>query len=114
MGRQNQRRNRRLLVQTTPVAIVGVHLSKKGLGGCDLKRITRQKGKFKALALALNTEYHLALETEASSTGREPCVLAKFEDGTTSLILDARDLATIDGAFDRFEKTLRGKLFLFF
>jgi hypothetical protein len=101
-------------MQTTPVAIVGVHLAKKGLGGCDLKRITRQKAKFKALGLALNTGYKLALETEASSTGREPCVLAKFEDGSTSVILDARDLATIDGAFDRFEKTLRGKLFLFF
>mgnify|MGYP006160773551 FL=1 len=101
-------------MQTTPVAIVGVHLAKKGLGGCDLKRITRQKAKFKALGQALNAEYKLTLETEASSTGREPCVLAKFEDGSTSLILDARDLATIDGAFDRFEKTLRGKLFLFF
>lgn len=101
-------------MQTTPVAIVGVHLAKKGLGGCDLKRITRQKAKFKALGQALNTEYKLALETEASSTGREPCVLAKFADGSTSLILDARDLATIDGAFDKFEKTLRGKLFLFF
>jgi hypothetical protein len=101
-------------MQTTPVAIVGVHLAKKGLGGCDLKRITRQKAKFKALGLALNTEYKLALETEASSTGREPCVLAKFEDGSTSMILDARDLSTIDGAFDKFEKTLRGTLFLFF
>ena len=101
-------------MQTTPIAIVGVHLTKKGLGRCDLKRITRQKAKFKALGQALNAEYQLALETEASSTGREPCVLAKFEDGTTSLILDARDLATIDGAFDKFEKTLRGKLFLFF
>ncbi len=101
-------------MQTTPVAIVGVHLAKKGLGGCDLKRITRQKAKFKALGLALSAEYKLTLETEASSTGREPCVLAKFEDGSTSMILDARDLATIDGAFDRFEKTLRGKLFLFF
>ena len=101
-------------MQTTPVAIVGVHLAKKGLGGCDLKRITRQKAKFKALGQALTTEYGLKLETEASSTGREPCVLAKFEDGTTSMILDARDLATIDGAFDKFERTLRGKLFLFF
>ena len=36
-------------MQTTPVAIVGVHLAKKGLGGCDLKRITRQKAKLKAL-----------------------------------------------------------------
>ena len=101
-------------MQTTPVAIVGVHLAKKGLGGCDLKRITRQKAKFKALGQALNTEYKLALETGASSTGREPCVLAKFADGSTSMILDARDLATIDGSFDKFEKTLRGKLFLFF
>jgi hypothetical protein len=101
-------------MQTTPVALVGVHLAKQGLGGCDLKRITRQKTKVKALGLALKTEYNLALETEASSTGREPCVLAKFEDGTTSMILDARDLATIDGAFDKFERTLRGKLFLFF
>lgn len=101
-------------MQTAPVSIVGVHLAKKGLGGCDLKRITRQKAKFKALGQALNSEYNLNVETEASSTGREPCVLAKFEDGSTSLILDARDLATIDGAFDKFEKTLRGKLFLFF
>ena len=101
-------------MQSTPVAIVGVHLARNGLGGCDLKRLTRQKAKFKALGLALAADYNLALETQASSTGREPCVLAKFEDGTTSLILDARDLATIDGGFDKFEKALRGKLFLFF
>ena len=101
-------------MQTIPVAIVGVHLAKKGLGGCDLKRITRQKAKFKALGQTLTTEYGLKLETEASSTGREPCVLAKFEDGTTSMLMDARDLATIDGAFEKFERTLRGKLFLFF
>ncbi len=101
-------------MQTQPVAIVGVHLAKKGLGGCDLKRVSRQKAKFKGLGMALKAEFNLELETEASSTGREPCVLAKFEDGTTSLILDARDLATIDGSFERFEKTLRGKLFLFF
>ena len=101
-------------MQTTPVAIVGVHLAKRGLGGCDLKRLSRQKAKFKALGQALKAEYNLDLETEASSTGREPCVLAKFADGTTSMILDARDLATMDGSFERFEKTLRGKLFLFF
>ena len=36
-------------MQTTPVAIVGVHLAKKGFalgGGCDLKRLTKQKAKF--------------------------------------------------------------------
>ena len=101
-------------MQSTPVSIVGVHLAKKGLGGCDLRRITRQKSKFKALGLALAADYKLNLETASSSTGREPCVLAKFEDGTTSLLMDARDLATIDGSFEKFEKTLRGKLFLFF
>lgn len=101
-------------MQTTPVAIVGVHLSKRGLGGCDLKRITRQKAKFKALGSALGLDYGLALDTESASTGREPCVLARFEDGTTSLLMDARDLATISGDLVKFEKTLRAKLFLFF
>jgi hypothetical protein len=104
-------------VQTQPVALVAVHLSKKGFaigGGCDLKRLTKQKTKFASLGTALANDYGLRLETETSSTGREPCVLAKFEDGTTSMLMDARDLATIDGSFDKFEKTLRGKLFLFF
>jgi hypothetical protein len=101
-------------MQTQPVAIVGVHLAKRGLGGCDFKRISRQKAKFKALGQALSTEFNLVLETSASSTGREPCVLAKFADGTTSLLMDARDLATIDGDLAKFEKTLRAKLFLFF
>jgi hypothetical protein len=101
-------------MQTTPVAIVGVHLSKRGLGGCDLKRITRQKANFKALGSALKLEYSLALETDSANTGREPCVLARFEDGTTSLLMDARDLASISGDSAKFEKTLRAKLFLFF
>jgi hypothetical protein len=101
-------------MQTQPVAIVGVHLAKRGLGGCDFKRISRQRAKFKALGQALSTEFNLVLETSASSTGREPCVLAKFADGTTSLLMDARDLATSDGDLAKFEKTLRAKLFLFF
>lgn len=101
-------------MQSTPIAIVGAHLAKRGLGGCDLKRISKQKAKFKAFGSALKADYDLALETESSSTGREPCVLAKFADGTTSLLMDARDLSTIDGDFAKFEKTLRAKLFLFF
>ena len=100
-----------------PVALIGVHLAKKGLSGaiaCDLKRISRKRAQFRALTAAYKTDYGVDFELTASATGKEPCVLAKFEDGTTSMILDARDLATIDGAFDKFEKTLRGKLFLFF
>ena len=104
-------------MQTTPVAIVGVHLAKKGFalgGGCDLRKITKQKTKFTALGAGLAKDYDLKVETQTSSTGREPCIMAKFEDGTTSMLMDARDLATIAGSFEKFEKTLRGKLFLFF
>ena len=103
-------------MQTTPVAIVAVHRTKKGLalGGCDLKRVTKQKAKLAALTAGLAKDYNLRFESETSDTGREPCVLAKFEDGSTSMILDARDLATIDGSVEKFERTLRAKLFLFF
>lgn len=104
-------------MQSTPVAIVGVHLAQKGLFGaktCDFKRISRQKGAFKALDARFRADYGVGLETTAASTGREPCVLAKFEDGSTSMLLDARDLATINGSMENFEKTLRAKLFLFF
>jgi hypothetical protein len=104
-------------MQSTPVALVVVHLAKKGIAlgaSCDLKRLTKQKAKFKALTETLKATYGLAMETETSNTGHEPCVLAKFEDGSTSMILDARDLAVIDGSMEKFEKTLKGKLFLFF
>lgn len=104
-------------MQSTPIAILGVHLAQKGLFGaktCDFKRISRQKGAFKALEASIKADYGVTLETKASSTGREPCVLAKFEDGSTSMLLDARDLAIIDGSMQDFEKTLRAKLFLYF
>ncbi len=103
--------------QSTPIAIVGVHLARERILGTktyDFKRISRQKGAFKALAAKIQADYGVTFETQASSTGREPCVLAKFQDGSTSMLLDARDLATINGSMENFEKTLRAKLFLFF
>ena len=100
-----------------PVALVGLHLAKKGLSGafaCDLKRITRKKASFKALCTAYQADYGVNFELESSATGKEPCVLAKFDDGSTALLLDARDLALVDGNTKKFDQNLRAKLLFFF
>ena len=100
-----------------PVALVGVHLAKKGLASavaCDLKRITRKKAGFKALKDVYKAEYGLDFESTSSATGREPTVLAKFDDGSTSMLLDSRDLAAVNGDLKKFDKILRAKLLFFF
>ena len=100
-----------------PVALIGVHLAKKGLSGaiaCDFKRISRKRGQFKALKDAYKAEYGVDFELTASSTGKEPCVLAKFDDGSTAMLLDARDLALAGGDIKKFDKTLRAKMLFFF
>jgi hypothetical protein len=40
--------------------------------------------------------------------------LAQFDDGSTAMLLDARDLALADGDIKKFDKTLRAKMFFFF
>ena len=100
-----------------PVALVGVHLAKKGLSGaiaCDFKRISRKKAQFKALTNAYKADYGVDFELTASATGKEPCVLAKFDDGSTALLLDARDLALVNGDLKKFDQNLRAKLLFFF
>ncbi|MFM1992946.1 MAG: hypothetical protein RL600_774 [Actinomycetota bacterium] len=100
-----------------PVAIVGVHLAKKGLSGaiaCDFKRISRKKAAFKALKDAFKADYGVDFETVSSSSGKEPCVLAKFDDGSTAMLLDARDLALVDGDVKKFDQNLRAKMMFFF
>jgi len=100
-----------------PVALIGMHLAKKGLSGafaCDMKRITRKKAQFKALSTAYKAEYGVDFELTASSTGKEPCVLAKFDDGSTAMLLDARDLALVAGDVKKFDQNLRAKMFFFF
>lgn len=100
-----------------PVALIGMHLAKKGLSGafaCDFKRITRKKAQFKALTAAYKAEYGVDFELIASSTGKEPCVLAKFDDGSTAMLLDARDLALVAGDVKKFDQNLRAKMFFFF
>lgn len=102
---------------TTPVALVGFHMAKKGLAGaigCDFKRISRKRAGFKALKDTYKTEYGVDFEVTTSSTGKEPCVLAKFDDGSTAMLLDARDLALADGNLKKFDKTLRAKMLFFF
>lgn len=100
-----------------PVALIGVHLAKKGLSGafaCDLKRISRKRAQFRALTAAFKAEYGVDFELSASATGKEPCVLAKFDDGSTAMLLDARDLALVDGNVKKFEQNLRAKMMFFF
>jgi hypothetical protein len=59
-------------------------------------------------------DYGVQFETTSSSTGKEPCVLAKFDDGSTALLLDARDLALVNGDLKKFDQNLRAKLLFFF
>jgi len=100
-----------------PVALIGMQLAKKGLSGafaCDMKRLARKKAQFKALTAAYKAEYVVDFELTTSSTGKEPCVLAKFDDGSTAMLLDARDLALVDGDVKKFDQNLRAKMFFFF
>lgn len=100
-----------------PVALLGVHLAKKGLSGafaCDLKRLSRKRAQFRTVVAAFKAEYGVDFELTASSTGKEPCVLAKFDDGSTAMLLDARDLALVDGNVKKFEQNLRAKMMFFF
>ena len=100
-----------------PVALIGVHLAKKGLSGafaCDLKRISRKRSQFRALTTAYKADCGVDFELTASSTGKEPCVLAKFDDGSTAMLLDSRDLALVDGNVKKFEQNLRAKMMFFF
>jgi hypothetical protein len=100
-----------------PVALIGVHLAKKGLSGafaCDLKRISRKRAQFRALTTGFKADYGVDFELTATSTGKEPCVLAKFDDGSTAMLLDSRDLALVDGNVKKFEQNLRAKMMFFF
>ena len=112
-----QENSRQFEGSTEPVALVFMQLAKKGLAGavaCDMKRILRRKGAFKELQEAYGKEFGVDFEVSSSQTGKEPCVLARFDDGSTAMLLDARDLALADGDLKKFEKTLRAKMFFFF
>jgi hypothetical protein len=128
--------------QQKPIRLVGVYKAGGGIVGelkyffghligvakCELCDVThspiRRKAAFDALAKALKTEFgldfalkHLNERTEAeikASAGKEPCVLAEYQDGSLGMFLDRQELREVKGDVARFEKVTRARLTLFF
>lgn len=128
--------------QINPVKLVGVYKADGGFRGevvyvvghlfglkeCSLCDIThsplRRKPSWDAAAARLKSEFGLDFElvhmNERSpsilkaTTGREPCVLAEYEDGSVTMMLDARDLKIVAGSVSKFEKLIQARLALFF
>ena len=128
--------------QATPVRLIGVYKADGGfigelkyvfghllgLADCKLCDIThspiRKKSSWKAMEKRIRTDYGLDFQllhmnerdaiVQAATTGREPCVLAQYDDGTVTMLLDSVDLKAVAGSVEKFEKTLRARLILFF
>jgi hypothetical protein len=128
--------------QQRPIRLIGVYNADGGITGelkyffghlvglakCELCDIThspiRRKASFDKLALELKSEYgldfalkHLNERTEAetkASSGKEPCVLAEYPDGTLGMFLDRQELRVVGGDVGRFEKLVRARLAIFF
>jgi hypothetical protein len=128
--------------QQKPIRLVGIYKADGGIVGelkyffghligvakCELCDVThspiRRKAAFDALAKALKTEFgldfalkHLNERTEAeikASAGKEPCVLAEYQDGSLGMFLDRQELREVKGDVARFEKVTRARLTLFF
>jgi hypothetical protein len=128
--------------QQKPIRLIGVYNANGGVMGelkyffghligiakCELCDIThspiRRKASFDQLAGELKTEYgldfalkHLNERTESetkASSGKEPCVLAEYPDGSLGMFLDRQELRVVDGHVDKFSKLVRARLALFF
>jgi hypothetical protein len=128
--------------QQKPIRLVGVYKADGGVIGelkyffghligvakCELCDVThspiRKKASFDQLTKDLKTEFgldvalkHLNERTEAeikASSGKEPCVLAEYPDGSLGMFLDRQELREVKGDVDRFEKVTRARLALFF
>ena len=48
-----------------------------------------------------------------ASSGREPCVLIRDDEGSVSMIADWNDLSAAKGKLDVFERILRSKLLMY-
>lgn len=129
-------------VQAIPVKLVGVYRADGGLVGelkyvfghligiadCKLCDIThspiRKKPSWTKMTQRIKSKYSLDFELvhrnerseiiAKATTGREPCVLAEYSDGTVTILLDAVDLKALDGSVTKFEKLLEARLLLFF
>lgn len=95
-----------------------------GTRECSLCDIThspiKKKNAFKAYEAKLLRErgitmklVHMNERTEvelAASSGREPCVLLQYEDGSISMFLDYVELKTSKGSVESFEKLVDSRL----
>jgi hypothetical protein len=99
-----------------------------GVAKCELCDVThspiRRKASFDRLTAALKSEFGLGVELKhlnerseseiRASVGQEPCVLAKYEDGSLGMFLDRAELAVVKGDVAKFESLVRARLRLFF
>ncbi len=99
-----------------------------GLADCKLCDIThspiRKKPSWTKMTNRIKAKYGLDFElvhrnerseiVAKATTGREPCVMAEYSDGSVTVLLDAFDLKTLDGSVPKFEKLLEARLLLFF
>ncbi|QKJ24902.1 hypothetical protein HRU87_01465 [Aquiluna borgnonia] len=95
-----------------------------GVRSCSLCDVTHspvmKKAKFKDLEKRLKAELGITFklvhmnernaEELKASSGREPCVLLRYDDGGISMLLDYVELKAIDGSVESFEKLLRSRL----
>jgi hypothetical protein len=129
-------------VQAIPEKLIGVYRADGGFVGelkyvfghligiadCKLCDIThspiRKKPSWTKMTNRIKTKYGLDFElvhrnerseiVAKATTGREPCVMAEYSDGSVTVLLDASDLKTLDGSVPKFEKLLEARLLLFF
>ncbi|NBU23552.1 MAG: hypothetical protein EBS38_06565 [Actinobacteria bacterium] len=98
-----------------------------GARNCELCDIThspiKKKASFKALEKELLNEHGIAIkllhmnerserELQASS-GREPCVLLQYPDGSLSMFLDFVDLKALSGNVSSLRKLILSRLDLY-
>ncbi len=129
-------------VQAIPVKLIGVYRADGGFVGelkyvfghligiadCKLCDIThspiRKKPSWTKMTNRIKAKYGLDFElvhrnerseiVAKATTGREPCVMAEYSDGSVTVLLDAFDLKTLEGSVPKFEKLLEARLLLFF
>ena len=128
-------------MSSRPVRLVGIYKANGGIVGeiayilghlvgareCNLCDIThspvRKKRAFKEFEKKLMAEFgldvqlvHMNERSDAqlrASTGREPCVLLEYDDGSHSMFLDNVELKACDGRVSSFEKLVRTRLDFF-
>jgi predicted ATP-grasp superfamily ATP-dependent carboligase len=98
-----------------------------GVKPCPMKALShgliRPSASWQALSDTLKAELDHTLTVVApnraddavkkASSGREPCVLIRDDDGGVSMLADWNDLSAANGKLDVFERILRSKLLMY-